>query len=570
MERRARSERRILELWNRVDALADAFFFRSFQLAEVERQLTVGGDYARTANLAVVARVDTLEHREARAADARRGVVRALSDCISRVEAMEAEIAAMKADDAMKAEIAAMNACGQGSSAGGESGATACSSGGTQEPAVGSFPRAVGSERAEFLFQRELISSLQSVLREHHSDLASLHSNFHALKECVEGTDLPASEGSDHDDALLLLDVKAASSGLSEGAIERTRERISVLECATTASLEKFVTASSSSGEVTVTLTNKGGVRLAQEVATQTEQPALRSHLTSGSPAREGDSSRHDVARSEHDLRPGARVVLTDGPLAGRSGTVALVARSGGRVCACSVRVDGSTPDSPEWQLDALISEVEPLVEEPTVSSPAAPPRREASPLEPVEALAAAEAGERAAGQASGVADLESNSEVPLVYEPSPEPPQLNSREGTGKVGQPATFCAKADRWKDARGLFCKAPADVIPSVVPDDEPLLAGSYAPGSILLLKAAKARKERIGGIVEVAVVREANPYVFVSSPFLRGSSDRPRQFAKSLVVRTNRKVGDPVKPQNAAPLAEDVHDGSVAACGSCGRA
>lgn len=73
MGRRARSERRILELGNRVDALADVFFFRSFQLAEVERQLTVGGDYARTANLAVVARVDTLEHHEARAADARKG-----------------------------------------------------------------------------------------------------------------------------------------------------------------------------------------------------------------------------------------------------------------------------------------------------------------------------------------------------------------------------------------------------------------------------------------------------------------------------------------------------------------
>ena len=156
------------------------------------------------------------------------------------------------------------------------------------------------------------------------------------------------------------------------------------------------------------------------------------------------------------------------------------------------------------------------------------------------------------------------------MYEPSPEPPQLNSREGTGKVGQLATFCAKAERWKDGGGFFCKAPADVIPSVVPDDEPLLAGSYAPGSILLLRAAKARKERIGGIVEVVVVREANHYVFVSSPLLRGSSDRPRQFAKSSVVRTNRKVGDLVKPQNAAPLAEDVHDGSVASCGSCGRA
>ena len=306
--------------------------------------------------------------------------------------------------------------------------ADACSSGGAQEPAVGNFPRAVGSERAECLFQRELMSSLQSVLREHHSDLTSLHSNVHALKECAEGTDLPAPL------------------------------------------------------EVNVTLTNRGGVRLAQDMATQTE----------------------------HDLRQGARVVLTDGPLAGRSGTVALEARSGGRVFACSVRVDGSTPGSPEWQLDAWISEVEPLAEEPTVSSPAAPPRREASPLD----------------------------------KPSLEPPQLNSREGTGTVGKPVTFCAKAARWKDDRGRFCKSPADVVPpeALYPKEAPLTDASFAPGAIVLLRPAKVKKEKLAGVVEVVVVRSTSDFAFVSSPLLAGSQDRPRQFAKSSLIRTNRMQCD----------------------------
>ena len=159
---------------------------------------------------------------------------------------------------------------------------------------------------------------------------------------------------------------------------------------------------------------------------------------------------------------------------------------------------------------------------------------------EPVKVLAVAEAGERAAGQTSGVADLESNSEVPLVYEPSPEPPQLNSRERTGTVGEPVTFCAKASRWKDARGRFCKAPADVVPpeALYPEEAPLTDASFAPGAIVLLRPGKVKKEKLAGVVEVVVVRSTRDFAFVSSPLLAGSQDSPRQFAKSSLIRTNR--------------------------------